>query len=141
MILEFDRYEAIKNEVAYFLEDWEIHEYPIDPFEIFEKMEVPVIPYGELSEKERQRAISESEDAYTKFEHNSVPVVYYNEQKPYIRIRFSLIHELGHVVFWHKGCDKAKEEREANFFAGYIVAPIPLVIKNCPDLDIESISN
>lgn len=141
MVLDSDRYETIKKEVANFLEDWEIHKYPINPFYIFKKVGIPVKTYGELPDGERQAAFSRSEDAFTKFEGSLIPTVYYNEKKSYCRIRFSLFHELGHIVLWHSGCDEKKEEYEANFFAGYIIAPIPLVINNCSSLDIEFISN
>lgn len=42
------------------------------------------------------------------------------------RLRFSLAHELGHIVLSHRGTGE-QEEREADFFAMHLLCPRPVV--------------
>lgn len=66
-----------------------------------------------------------------------------NSNHPPLRRRFSLAHELGHIVLNHKGMlfqrideekIKAELEREADEFAGEILMPIRM-FKACYELD------
>ena len=63
--------------------------------------------------------MSYSEDA---FRSGSMRLIAYNDRKPQKRIRFSLMHELGHHVLKHKN-DTSENENEANFFANNTLAP------------------
>ena len=58
-----------------------------------------------------------SEDAFTYKD-----TIYYNNNRPKGRIRFSLMHELGHIVLKHEGAYDWQEV-EANTFASHILAP------------------
>lgn len=52
--------------------------------------------------------------------------------QPATRLRFSLAHELGHIVLGHHPAPDsrpAREEREANAFARHLVMPPPLVAR------------
>ena len=60
-----------------------------------------------------------SDDAFCD---GSSRIIAYNSEKPSGRIRFSLMHELGHHVLGHIG-NSPKNEKEANLFASYILAP------------------
>lgn len=60
-----------------------------------------------------------SDDA---FHHRGFMIIAYNSNKPAGRIRFSLMHELGHHILEHKS-DTRENEREANIFASHILAP------------------
>lgn len=48
--------------------------------------------------------------------------VYYNSANNLGRIRFSLMHELGHYMLGHSGTSQENED-EADCFASYILAP------------------
>ena len=49
-------------------------------------------------------------------------LIAYNDEMPYYRIRFSLMHELGHILLNHKA-SSVKNEDEADYFASCILAP------------------
>ena len=49
-------------------------------------------------------------------------LIAYNDEMPYYRIRFSLMHELGHILLKHRVSSK-KNEDEADYFASCILAP------------------
>ena len=63
--------------------------------------------------------ISYSQDAFCI---NSLNLIAYNSQKSANRIRFSLMHELGHHLLRHRN-DLPSNEDEANYFASNILAP------------------
>lgn len=63
--------------------------------------------------------IGYSDDA---FREGTSKIIAYNSEKPAGRIRFSLMHELGHHMLEHTGNTKSNE-KEANLFASYILAP------------------
>ena len=49
-------------------------------------------------------------------------IIAYNDEKPIARIRFSLMHELGHIVLGHDNTCQDQED-EADYFASCILAP------------------
>ena len=53
-------------------------------------------------------------------------VVFYNEKNPYEVIRFTLAHELGHIILGHNGDNTSCEEKEANCFARNFLCPLPV---------------
>lgn len=53
-------------------------------------------------------------------------LILYNEQKPEQTIRFTLAHELGHILLGHTKDDE-KEKKEANCFARNLLCPLPIV--------------
>ena len=53
-------------------------------------------------------------------------IIYYNDLKDETTIRFTLAHELGHILLGHKK-DGEKEKKEANCFARNLLCPIPAV--------------
>ena len=55
-------------------------------------------------------------------------LIIYNDEKPLPRIRFTLMHELGHIDLGHKG-ESDLARREADAYAGYALAPSPLISK------------
>ena len=48
------------------------------------------------------------------------------------RVRFSLAHELGHIVMKHHGTSE-EEEREADRFAGCLLCPRPALLSLPPE--------
>lgn len=66
-----------------------------------------------------EMCLAYSEDA---FREGATMIVAYNDEKPTGRIRFSLMHELGHHILKHNG-DSNNNEKEANAFASFILAP------------------
>lgn len=81
-----------------------------------------VFTYQELGQKNPELyelCISYSDEAYR----DAVArIVAYNNTKPWSRIRFSLAHELGHIVLEHTQ-ETAANETAANAFASHVLAP------------------
>lgn len=123
--LKCDRYEEIKEVVADTIEDANITEYPYDVFGVAQKLEIKVISYQSLSEKKREACFTKSEDAFSiliDFGNRAEWHIYYNENIGYYRVRFTIMHEIGHIVLDHEDGNEV-EESEANFFAKHILAP------------------
>ena len=109
---------------------------------VCEKIGVKLKPYSELDECVRQLAMDASEDAFhpvSNYLHMNSIVIAYNDNKSNCRSRFNIAHELGHIVREHVE-GSPWNEKEADYFGGYLLAPIPLVIAHCPELDISGIA-
>ncbi len=52
-------------------------------------------------------------------------IIYYNDMKCETTIRFTLAHELGHILLDHT-FDSEAHDREANCFARNVLAPVPV---------------
>ncbi|WP_031420218.1 ImmA/IrrE family metallo-endopeptidase [Lachnoclostridium phytofermentans] len=89
-----------------------INNFPIDCWDIINQYGYKVKRYSELKPKKQEACMGLSDDA------NIIgDTVYYNESKSTNRIRFSLMHELGHVIL------KSDNESECDKFASHIIAP------------------
>ena len=115
-------FESVKIIIANIIEDYDI-KYPLDIYELAGKMEFEVVPYssfGDLSELLYKR----SEDGFSMYHNKKLKwFIYYNEKiEPKERIKFTIAHEIGHILL------KTEDEKLANFFAGYLLAPVPLII-------------
>ncbi len=130
------------------LSDWD-YKIPIDVFGIAEKHGVRV----EGSEEVAQDGLSGKvciEDG--------TPVIRYNPQDTEVRQRFTIAHELGHLVLGHVRngeChrDPRKnyntqvfdpDERDANVFAATLLMPVPAVriaLQHINDVSLEKLAN
>lgn len=128
MRLHNQRYEQIKSIVVATFEKFGINKIPIDCFELAHKMGIQTIPFSSLSsEALEQIKFSEGEAFFLDF--GEVKFIFYNDvDNDYRRQRFSILHEIGHCVLGHKG-ESELAKSEADFFARYAIAPIPLVWK------------
>lgn len=52
--------------------------------------------------------------------------ILYNEEKGYYTNRFTIAHEIGHIVLEHR-IDNTVSKREANCFARNLLCPIPVI--------------
>lgn len=52
--------------------------------------------------------------------------ILYNEEKGYCTNRFTIAHEIGHIVLEHE-VDNSVAEREANCFARNLLCPVPII--------------
>lgn len=130
MRLTGNRYDEIDREVIKLFAKLTINKFPLDCFVICEQLGFVLVPYSQLSEKKRKALNIGSEDgAHALWEIAEgvfVNVIYYNDSMPDRRIRFTIMHEIGHIILDHtEHSDLA--ESEANYFAKYALAPPPLV--------------
>lgn len=112
----------IRKKSAEVIIECNIKKFPIDCFSILEHYGYKIYSYSELYKKNKElydMCISYSQDA---FRSGSMKIIAYNDRKPKTRIRFSLMHELGHHILMHKN-DTPENESEANFFANNMLAP------------------
>jgi len=140
----YDRSVRIAHE---FLLNENITSFPIDPFIIINKHKWGLITYTELARKYRvnisQVIIAfESEDGYIMFDGVGYIIAYNDTIRSAGRIRFSLMHEIGHILLTHlvdfketilmrNSLSEEKYrilENEANVFARNSLSPA-LVVK------------
>lgn len=149
-ILTDNRCEDIKQEVSFMFEECEISSYPIDCFDIANKLYYVLKPYSSLTPEEYMNALCINPDGFSRVETNPTTgmnqyVIYYNDYAQYERMRWTIFHEIGHIYLGHHDnpddSNSATEEAEANFFAKYAIAPPPLIaITHCSDAsDIANI--
>ncbi len=130
MQLPSRRYEEIKRTVVNVLQITGFSRYPLDCFALCKASGIRIHQYSE-SPKDIESFLHLSEDAFCcmKQEGNStIWEIWYNEHCAPKRIRFSIMHELGHICLDHSNHSNLAEI-EANFFATYILAPLPLINK------------
>lgn len=143
MRLTSKRYELIKKNVVRMFLDNDIRCIPIDCFEICQKLNIKLIKYSQLTPKGLLKAKEISEDSFCmliKKENTTFQwCIFYEDRKKRERIRFTIMHEIGHIVLEHTEHSQLAES-EANFFAKYALAPPPLVHKIKPE-DYTDISD
>ena len=125
MRLSDSRYESIKKDVATLYQKYNIKSLPINPFVLCEKMNIKLVKYSDLTIEERNRLISLQPDGF-KDEHENGTVIFYNDMQHPSKIKFTLLHEIGHIVRGHKEFSPLAES-EAEWFAAYAIAPPPVV--------------
>ena len=68
----------------------------------------------------------------------------FNQNHSWHRRRFTIAHEIGHLLLGHTHSDHADDshnEKEANAFAGELLIPTALIKKDCKkSLDIEALA-
>ncbi|MCQ2482260.1 MAG: ImmA/IrrE family metallo-endopeptidase [Clostridia bacterium] len=98
-----------------------INEFPIDIDSVYRCYDISVIKYSDLPYVDIIRAVAASEDGFCG-QINGHYVVFYNDSVSEVRIRFTLMHELGHIVLGHDKQGR-REEAEANYFASQMLVP------------------
>lgn len=113
---------AIIETTLQVFKDCGVRSFPVDCIHLLKYYGYKIYTYRELKEKNEElydMCMSYSEDA---FQDSAAKLIAYNDTKPDARIRFSLMHELGHHMLGHSGALPA-HEREANIFASNLLAP------------------
>lgn len=113
----------------------DIHTFPIDCEKILECYNYRIRTYAEVLSQlpeAGQLAQAFSDDSFADMENR---LILYNNRVNKYRVRFSQMHELGHIVLGHIG--KCQEyEYEADIFASNILAPrIAIDYYNCKTAD------
>lgn len=134
MRLTDSRYEEIKQLITELLSDYSISTLPIDVFLLAERMAIKIYKYSEFVVDERIKIISASQDGMSCYVANSMSyLILYNDEMDFNRIRFTIAHEIGHIVLEHEySCEET--ESEADYFARNLLVPMGVLIyKNISD--------
>ena len=137
-----ERYEEIRAAVADLIEDWGITVYPFSIWSLLKKMGIRTVRYSSLPEWLAKQVKAHWPDALTIYPPDFNPaktITFYNDDQDREHIRFTLAHELAHLVLMHPGTEEEVYEHEADIFANYFLAPAPLVLRDS-ELDVEAIS-
>lgn len=134
-IRSIPNYQLATNKAYEILIEFKEFSFPIDIFQVLRKMEfVHLHSYSEAAQNmgitfSEYASIVSSDYGYSVryFKRNRFEV-FYNDHKEYEVQRFTLAHELGHIVLGHMK-DSDVENREANCFARNCLCPIPAIIE------------
>ena len=86
-----------------------------DCLNTLDELEIRCIPYSSLSGEKLELCKKCTDYGFT-FRRR----VYYNDNMPFEEIRFTLMHELGHIIMEHRN-QLEKNEEEADYFASCIL--------------------
>lgn len=101
----------------------DIKKFPIDCFKVIKGLGIPVYKYSELPESKVKKCLLVSNDAFT-----LQGIIFYNDMFPHKeRQRFTLMHEVAHIVLNHVG-ECVENEKEADFFSSNILAPRAIML-------------
>lgn len=142
------RYEEIKRTIGDFLDDYGVSTLPVDVFDLVEKMKIKVVLASKLLRKYPKKI-----DECILFKYPNSFLYYDPDNQRFViyiddvgcrkkRQRFSLAHELMHIILGHTEQNE-KNETEANFGATYLLMPTSLVLiapKECVLLLPEVVS-
>ena len=96
--------------------------FPIDCIKIITDLGIPLYRYSDFPEAKIRKCLQVSNDAFT-----LQGVIFYNDRYPHKeRQRFSLMHEVGHILLKHTGSCINNEE-EADCFASHILVPRSII--------------
>ncbi len=111
-------YAYINRKILEVYKNGNIISFPFNCEQILKELGYNLYKYSELSESKRNHCLLVSDEALKLFDN-----IYYNDNMPKTRVRFSLAHELGHIVLEHGDYLVPENEAEANYFASYLLAP------------------
>ena len=122
-------YFNVRNNAWEFLIKNKVNAYPLDLSKILRQNNWYVCDYQTFAEYKhvsRKEVVKLNPDGFTAQDVNKNFLICYNEQNTRQRIRFTICHEIGHIVLGHlyKG---EKLEKEANMFAARILMPMILI--------------
>lgn len=135
-------YSLIERTVVELYAECGVNTMPLDPFSIIEKKGYILRSYANLKSNVLRGLLSTRNDleAFNFFDPSIKKYgIFYNTKLNSRRIRFTLMHEIGHIVLGHKE-ESSLAKKEADFFAAYSLAPYPLInVKECEDCsDVEN---
>ena len=135
-----EQYDEIEETANCLFEDLGFTDYPVDPFEVAERLMIEVKFYSEIPDSDRDFVVSKFEDGYGVNTLNQKYMIYICDDMPKKRVLFTLWLEIGHIQLGHYDqCEKSQAlmNTEAKAFAKYCVAPMPFVAELKPQNSSE----
>ena len=131
------RYVEIENAVVQMYRKADVRTIPLDVFGIATALDCPPIPYRAIGALLHPVLVKYSQDGFSAWRLGDKWAIYYNDRKPFSRQRFTIAHEIGHVMLGHRE-HSALAEQEANHFAAAALCPLPLLalydIRRVPEI-------
>ena len=134
---EFDR---IEKAVVDLYKKLRLDQVPLDPFVIASKLGFLVKKYSDLPMDTQIYLKNNEREGVSLFDPDiGTFVICYDDNISYSRIRFTIMHEIGHIMLGHRE-ESVLAKRMADYYAAYSLAPSPLIRKfKCEDyLDISN---
>ena len=140
-MIMINRYDELDKTVLQILMDYSGGEFPLDLRKLCGRLRASLKPYSalEASKLSKIRSIAPKDALNDGFSiippkpdcKGRLAYIYYNDDNKAIksieRLSFTIAHEIKHVVF-HETDPTGEEESEADHFARYLLAPMPLLI-------------
>ncbi len=134
MLYDADKYIAIEKKALNLLIDYSYIDFPVDVFDFAKSVfNADIIKYSSISSEKllKLSRFGALDDSFTVFEHMSDGTIhykiYFNDKKPYYRQRFSIGHEIKHIVYGEEN-PSDEEEDLAEYFSKVFIAPKCMVI-------------
>lgn len=136
LILPRKLYNAIEEKAVSLYFRHSIKSVPLDPFEIAQASGYLLQPYSHLNKEACALLKSKEQNGMSYFDPSlQTHIICYDDEQCVERQRFTVMHEIGHIDMGHKHGSQLAEAM-ANHYAGYALAPSPLIQKyNCEDFD------
>lgn len=131
MLLTPARYEKLNRETVCLFEDYGQSSFPLDVFALAGKMGIVLTSYSSIPLAKRSAFVDVSKDAFTIASGTygvDTTFICYNPSARLSRLRQSIAHEIAHIWLEHPSSAEPYET-EAEYFAAYLLTPIPLLIK------------
>lgn len=119
--------EYIKEKVVQVYKECEIRSFPVDCFAILGHYDLHTITYQDA--KKNSPDLYTAISGYSKDAFRFRMTIYYNALNTEGRVRFSLMHELGHYILGHTKSTPDNEDA-ADYFASQMLAPRVAIKKN-----------
>lgn len=125
-------YHKATNAAYELLIEQDLLEIPVSLSKILHihKQHIHLMTYSQMAARfnlsvNQYRELAPSEYGFT-MKKGDYNYILYNEEKGYHTNRFTIAHEIGHIVLGHK-TDDSVTAREANCFARNLLCPVPLI--------------
>lgn len=123
-------YRLIDKKVLEVIKECGVQSFPIDCTAILKHYQIKLLPYEYLQRENRE--LFEIAATYSDEAFQYEDIICFNSDRPSSRIRFSLMHELGHFKLNHGKDYTAESEKEANYFSSHLLAPrIAIYFSEC----------
>lgn len=128
-------YDDIERAVVLLYKELRVKNFPIDPWQIAKEKGFCVVPYSRLTPTIREEFLKLKLNGASYWNQDKKKYFIYYNDAPVIKFqRFTIMHEIGHILLEHKG-ESELANRMANYFAAYSLAPSLLIARyDCEDV-------
>lgn len=141
--LPYKVYQRIEERVTALYIEQNINKVPINPFDIADRRGYIVKPFSALNKQARLDVFTKGLDGTSYFDPELKKyVICYDNSQIIQRVRFTLMHEIGHIDLGHRQ-ESDLARKMADYYAAYSLAPSPIIhICNYDDyIDVANMFN